>query len=476
MIPGRDAPIGLAEAQALVESGVRVLPVEQVALADALGRVLRCDAVSDVDLPPSDMSAMDGFCLDSASTRGAGASRPARLRVSGTIRAGEAAPARVGPGECMAIMTGAALPAGADAVVSTEEVSGGSGAGGRDGSPDFISVGAEVEPGRWVRKRAEILARGDRVSLRGRRATPQVLGLLASLGVDPVPVTRRPIVGVLATGDELVALTEVPGPAALRASNLTMLLGQARALGCDVVDGGISGDDEASIAAGLERCRGCDAVVVTGGASGGKFDLVGKVLMDLGVQPAFREVRMGPGKRTAFGTRAGVAFFSLPGTPAAALIVFHMLVKPGLLAMMGASCCKGRFVKARIASALGGVGRRGWPPGIGGGRPLGSGAAGQSLGFTRIVAARWAGGRQGGEGGGEEGGPGSGRGGCSEGGPGGGTGGIVEPLAARGGGNVVSLSGATCFIILDEGTASVRAGDEVNVLPLDEDLSGSAAG
>lgn len=404
-----------------------MLPSEQVALADALGRILSCDVVSDVDLPPVDMSVMDGFCLHSASTRGASGSRPVRLRVLGTLRAGEVARARVGPGECMAIMTGAALPPGTDAVVSTEEV-GGEVDGEVGGT---VCIRAEVEPGRWVRARAEIISRGHPVQLRGKRATCQVLGLLASLGVDPVAVARKPLVGIIATGDELVAVTASPGRVTVRASNLPMLLGLARAAGCEVVDGGISGDDEASIAAGVERCRGCDAVVVSGGASGGKFDLVAKVLVDIGVQPAFREVRMGPGKRTLFGVRDGVAFFSLPGTPAAALTVFHLIVRPGLLAMMGASSSRGRLLRARLACPLRG------PAGLA-----------LSSGFTRVVAARWVGDV-----------PGDVPGGVPGGLPG-----RVQPVATRGGGDVLALSDAACFIVLGEDAASVEVGDEVDVL------------
>lgn len=416
MMPDTTSPVGLIQARESILRAARALPAERVALSDALGRVMRQDAASDVDLPPADLSLVDGFCLASASTASARPGRPVSLRVAGLVRAGVRSLASLGPGECLAITTGAAMPAGADAVVRSEDVL------EREG---VVLVAAPVTPGAWVSRRGEFLRRGDTVPLAGRIGSPQTLGLLAAVGAGTALVTRRPLVGLAATGDELVPSESKPRAASLRASNLPMLAGLLRRAGCDVLDRGICGDDEVAIGSCLESCRDCDAVVTTGGASAGRFDLTARAMEARGARPVFREVRLRPARRTFFGVDGGRLCFSLPGTPAAALVAFHLFVRPALAAMMGLEDPGGGWKRAGAA------------------RPMS-----KDRGYTQALLARHL----------EEGGRSG-----------------VSPVEARGGGDLPRLAQATCLIVLDEDTVAVAAGEEVEVLDLDQwDLGGVA--
>ena len=282
------------EAIAAIVQSVGPLPAMNVDLADALGLVLAEDIVSDADSPPFDKSLMDGYAV-----RSADAVSGATLRVVEEVTAGRVAEREVGPGEATRIMTGARIPAGADAVIPVEQT-------GLEAATGYVRIAtARLEAGANLLRQGASLRRGEQVMAAGRRLRAQELGALAELGRHRIAVRPRPRVGVLATGDELVPVSATPGPGQIRNSNETMLVAQLRQAGAEPVALGIARDDRgdlrAKIAAGLE----CDMLLLSGGVSEGKLDLVPSELEAAGVRPIFHKIRLKPGKPLWFGVLAG---------------------------------------------------------------------------------------------------------------------------------------------------------------------------
>ncbi len=297
-----------------------VVPIEAALGSVLAGRVMAADPV-----PPFVNTAMDGYAVRAADVAGADGDAPARLRVIGTLAAGSAPATVVGPGEALRIMTGAPFPAGADAVsiVEVTEVDG-----------DDVVVRAAARPGDHIRQAGEDIAAGSEVFGPGTVLGPGHLGVLASVGLARVGVHRRARVGVLSTGDELVA----SGPLRLgqiRDSNRRTLLALARRDGFEPVDLGIARDDENDIRAAIEAAvAGCDAVLTSGGVSMGDFDCVKKVLNDLG-DMAWMQVAIRPAKPLAFGVLRGVPVFGLPGNPVSSMVSYELFARPGLRRMSG---------------------------------------------------------------------------------------------------------------------------------------------
>ena len=290
-----------------------------------MGRVLARDVASDVDLPPFEKSAMDGFAVRSEDF--AGAQGPLRMRRVGESRAGAPFAGTVGPGECAEITTGSELPRGCDAVVMVEKTSTEAGAVVIDDAP---------RAGQNVCHRGEDLRTGDVVLRRGARLGAVELSVLAAVGCEPVPVFPKPRVALLATGDELLPPTGKPGVGQIREGNTFYLAARAREAGADVTNLGIAPDDEGE----LERVlRGAldrsDAVVTSGGVSMGRYDLVGAVLERCGVEPVFHKVAIKPGKPLWFGMRGAVPVFALPGNPVSCLVGFEVFLRPALAKMEG---------------------------------------------------------------------------------------------------------------------------------------------
>jgi molybdopterin molybdotransferase len=329
--------------------------LESTALADACGRVLARDVASDVDLPPFEKSAMDGFAVRSAdfaalsgsamsnasasATSSASANAPpsagakatlapTTLKVIGESRAGAPFCGAVRAGECVAIYTGAELPAGCDAVVMVEK-SAQSGAQVRlDDAP---------RPGQHVCHRGEDLHSGATVLRRGRRISAIDLSVLAAVGCQPVPVFKRPRVALFTTGDELVEAHAKPAAGEIREGNTYYLAARLAAEGADVENHGIVRDDEAELERRFRAALdACDALVTTGGVSVGKYDLVGAVLERCGVARVFHKVAIKPGKPLWFGVREHASVFALPGNPVSCLIGFEVFVRPAVCKMGGA--------------------------------------------------------------------------------------------------------------------------------------------
>jgi len=316
----------LADARARVLAGCPPLDPTVVDLADALGLVTTVSLSADDPVPPFANTAMDGFAVRADDT----ATPPTRLAVVGTVAAGAVGDIEVGPGQAVCIMTGAPIPPGADAVVMVERT-----ATEDDGA--IVIVHHRAEPGDHIRVAGEDLAAGQEVFPAGTVLHAGHLGVLASMGLVKVPVTKRPTVGVLSTGDELVLAPTPLRPGQIRDSNRTALLAMVRLAGCTPVDLGLAPDNEGAIEDALRRgLEACDAIVTTGGVSVGDFDFV-KVVLDRlsGATMSWMQVAIRPAKPLAFGVVDGVAVFGLPGNPVSCLVSFELFARPALRQMMG---------------------------------------------------------------------------------------------------------------------------------------------
>ena len=318
--------IDLEDARARVLARARRLGAEQVPLTSALDRVLAADVVAPEDVPGFDNSAMDGYAVVAADTAGA-AGRPVRVPVVDESRAGRPARRRLSPGAAIRISTGAMVPPGADAVVRVEDTR------ERDGA---VEIRAAVEPGRNLRRAGEDVRAGAAVLRRGTPIAPAQLGVLASLGADPVACVRRARVVVLTTGDELRGPGESLEPGQVRDTNAYAVPGQARRAGADVVQVETVPDAHDATVQALARGLAADVLVICGGVSVGVHDHVKPALEHLGVRPEFWGVALRPGKPTWFGVhRDRTLVFGLPGNPVSAMVTFHLLARPALAALAG---------------------------------------------------------------------------------------------------------------------------------------------
>jgi molybdopterin molybdotransferase len=349
--------ISVEEALERILSRVAVLGEERVPLGESLHRVLAEDVDSPRDLPPWPASSMDGYALRSADTRAASAASPTRLVVAGRVPAGALADRPLGLGEAFRIFTGAPLPDGADAVAPQENV--------REDDGRLV-VSGPVGAGAYVRPRGEDMRDGDRVLERGRVLTAADLGLLATVGRAMVTVIRRPRVGILSTGDELVDLGGPIGPGQIPNSNSYSLVAQVREAFAEPVSLGIARDRLEDIEARLGWGLGCDLVMSSAGVSVGEHDFVRDALERLGAEQHLWLVDMRPGKPIAFSTipqegKGALALFALPGNPVSAMVTFELFVRPAILRMAGHSRLHRPTVTARALAPIGnGDSRRGY--------------------------------------------------------------------------------------------------------------------
>lgn len=315
----------VAEHRDAILASLAPLPPVETPLDHALGLVLAEDVHALVDVPGFDNSAMDGYAVRRADVVGASPGHPVVLEVVADLPAGSGDDPAVPAGSAARIMTGAPVPADADAIVPVEDT---------DGGTDRVTVRAEPAPAAFVRRAGSDVRRGDRVLAAGRTLTSRDLAAAAATGLASLPVHPAPQVGVLSTGTELAE----PGAPLTRGrihdSNAVLLAGLLAEAGCVAVPLGAVADDEGALVAALERASGLDAVVTSGGVSVGAYDVVKAVLAPLGVW--FGPVRMQPGKPQGYGRLpGGIPVFCLPGNPVSVAVSFEAFLRPAMRALQG---------------------------------------------------------------------------------------------------------------------------------------------
>lgn len=331
------------------------LEPEERPIPEALGQVLAEDVVSPLDIPPLDNSAMDGYAVQASSTAGASRESPVLLRVVGSVAAGQLPQQEVTPGTAVRIMTGAPVPRGADAIVpfeDTDEVE--RRRSGRGLSE--IAIYIEVPPGAEVRPAGQDVRKGEKVLSRGMVLRPAEIGVLASLGYGRVKVIRRPVVGILATGDELVEPGDEYGPGKVYNSNSYSLAAGVLRYGGVPRLLGIARDNLESMNARLGEGLKCDMLITSAGVSKGDYDMVKDVLAQHG-RIDFWSVRMRPAKPLAFGVlRApdgrSVPHLGLPGNPVSALVAFEQFGRAAILKMLGKTALAKPVIEAVLEEPI----------------------------------------------------------------------------------------------------------------------------
>lgn len=400
--------ISVAEALSLVEARLPAPGRERVPLAEATGRVLAEEIRAGSDLPHFASSARDGYALRAADVAGAGPDSPVELPLAGEIAAGYSDSLAWPSGSCLRILTGAQVPPDCDGVVPVED------------TEEFQRDGAT-----WVRLRAglagaeshlrpagEDLTAGDRPLGPGHLIGPPEMALLAAMGHGELTVTRRLRAAYLVTGDELLDVGDSPGRGQIRDCNGPLLASLLAGAGVEALDLGRASDDEADLRRRLSRgLAEADLLVSSGGISMGRYDLVGKVLADLGAEWVFHKVAEKPGKPLAFFLAEGKPVFALPGNPVSTFMTFWYYVGPALAKMMGRSDAHPRQVRARLTGPLAGSAKRQF--------------------FGRAMT-RWVGDHY-----------------------------EARPLPPQGSHILSSLAGANSFVILAPGTLEAKEGEEV---------------
>jgi molybdopterin molybdotransferase len=328
--------ITLEEAYEIVMGQVRSTGTEKVPVGTSLGRVLAEEVKSDMNMPPFDKSAMDGYACRREDLGG-------ELTVLETIPAGRPPTKSIGPGQCSKIMTGAMVPEGADCVIMVEFTE----------QPTPETVRYTGKPMRDnICFEGEDVKNGDVVLLAGDVIFPQHVAVLTSVGCVGPLVARKPRVGIIATGDELVEPSVSPGVSQIRNSNSYQLSAQAEQMGAAPTYYGIAEDTEAGISGAIRSAMAeSDVVVVSGGVSAGDFDIVPAMLKKSGFELLFEKVAIKPGKPTVFGRGGKAVCFGMPGNPVSTFVIFELLVKPFLYKMMGCDW-KPRMVPMKLKDPI----------------------------------------------------------------------------------------------------------------------------
>jgi molybdopterin molybdotransferase len=332
--------LSVSNAQKCILEAVKISDVETVKLEQSLSRVLAEDVRANRDLPPYDVSAMDGYAVRSVDM----AKVPATLTVIEDIKAGDMPTKIVKSGQCARIMTGAPVPQGADTVIRVEDT--------QTSSGSSVQINVAVKPGNDIRMQGEGMRNGDVVLTAGTEITPGVTGILATVKCAQVQVYCRPRVAILSTGNELEDMDDPVDPNKIPNSNSYALMAQVQALGIEPALLGIARDDPAELTEYLQRALKFDVLLVSGGTSVGVHDYVRPAIEALGVQMKFWRVAMKPGHPVAFGIGAGTFVFGLPGNPVSSMVCFEQFVAPALRRMMGHARLHRRTIAARLTHNL----------------------------------------------------------------------------------------------------------------------------
>lgn len=333
--------LAIADALDIVVKATGPLNHIEVDLFKSLGMTLANDINSTIDSPPFDKSIVDGYAIRSSDL----ISGTAKLAVVEVVTAGQIPTRTVEPGHATQIMTGAPIPDGADAVVKVEET---------ERAAETVLINSTPhKPGTNIVQRGKSIQKGDSVLKAGVVLNGSRIGALAELGLTKVPVTRRPTVAILATGDELVPIAETPGPGQIRNSNEVMLATQIESAGATPVPLGIARDNRQDLAAKIQRGLDCDLLVLSGGVSAGTLDLVPSVLTEMGVVQVFHKVAIKPGKPVWFGKRTESGsppclVFGLPGNPVSSLVCCELFVRTAIRRLMSVEPAIPQAIPARL--------------------------------------------------------------------------------------------------------------------------------
>lgn len=343
--------ITLDEALRIVAAAVAAHDVEEVGIEEAVGRVAARDIASDVEWPPFDTSAMDGYAVRMAD---AVPGRAVRER-GGLVAAGTGLPAPLSAGETVRVMTGAPIPAGTEAVVPVERAR-------REGG-SVLFEGASA-PGAHIRRRGESVRAGDRLVAAGERLRPSAVALAALAGSDPVPVFRSPRIAVAVTGDEVVRGAAVPETGRLRDSNGPMLIAACRAAGWRARRMPPVPDTPEAVRGLFDGSGGDDFLITTGGVSAGDLDLLPQAAADAGFEVLFHGVAIRPGKPVAFGRRRGSFWIGLPGNPVAAAVAFLVLAREAVARFEGDASPAAPRIFALLTDPIRGGSRESFQDGV----------------------------------------------------------------------------------------------------------------
>ena len=317
---------------------------EKVSLADSYGRILAENIVAAIDFPPFDRSPLDGYAVIASEVSLASKSEPVSLKLIESIPAGGVPTKSIIPGTTARIMTGAPLPQGASGVVRVEDTR-------HSGDRVIFFAGEGAE--RNICRRGEEFAEGQVVFQPGTKVNAAVMGSLAALGIACPTVFRRPTVGLIATGSELVGVEMPLSEGKIRNSNSYMLYAQALEAGAQPIVFGETIDSPESITGMIRSAENCDIVLTTGGASVGDYDLISSVFAEQNITVLFERVGIKPGMPVIAGQKAGKLYIGLSGNPAAASIAFEYLVRPVLIKMGGSSTLQRPCLKARLLEPYG---------------------------------------------------------------------------------------------------------------------------
>ena len=321
--------VSVEEALGCIAKCVHRVGVEPVPLTEALNRVLAEDVAAPQDVPRFSYATVDGFAIHRHDTSQSPMKKPGALEVIETVSAGSPATRTVQPGTSIRVMTGALLPPGTDAVVKTEDVS------PMEGKTGFIVVHKTARPMENMARAGETLKREELVLKAGTILRPERIGVLASLGLRRVDVFRRPHIGLLGTGNEIVDLEENLDPGKIYASSYYLLMAKLQERGCTPMRLGITDDDRKDIQNRIRSGLAGDAMITTGGTGEGVTDWVMDIYRTMDIHPGFDGVAMSPGRSSRFGVLQGKPLFSLPGSPTACLVAFEELVMPAILRLAG---------------------------------------------------------------------------------------------------------------------------------------------
>ena len=370
-----------------------------VSVWDALGLVLAQEVKTDRDYPPFDRSTRDGYAVCSRDVKAG-----AQLKCAGEIKAGDTVTEPLAAGTCVQIMTGAAVPSGADAVIMIEYTQ-------RDG--ELVRFERAAQAGQNIVPRGSEAQAGQTILKPGMRLGFAELALAAQVGAVQLQCAKRPQVAILSTGDEVVLIDQQPGPFQIRNSNTVSLAAQVRIAGGEPVVLGNAADRAEDLGEKIERGLKKDALVLTGGVSMGKYDLVESVLKALGAEFFFDAVAIRPGKPAVFAICQGKPVFGLPGNPVSTMVTFQLFVTPAIDLLSGAEGHSLPLVEARLGEALN-----------------------ERPGLAHFLPARieWRGAEPG-----------------------------VKALKWQGSGDLAALAGANCFLVVPAGREKIATGERVSV-------------